>query len=555
MSESQVSSTMMDEFPLGVRMIFDHGRRIHPESRVTTWIGGPPRSRTFAETSQRIDRLAASLARLGVGPGTRVGTFMWNGQEHLEAYFAAPCMGAVLHTLNPRLFPEQIAYIVNHAEDRVIIVDATVAPLLAKVAAELATVEHYIVTGAGHADGLGAAGARVHSYDDLLAAEAPGFDWPAVDERSAAAICYTSGTTGNPRGVVYSHRSIALHTLCNASSAALPISQHDRVLTIVPQFHAMAWGVPYLCWLHGADILLPGPYLQAEHLAAMIERERPTMAPGVPTIWNDILHYAEAHPVDFSSLRFVTCGGAALSKSLVDEFGEKHGVPVMQGWGMTETSPIAALSWPPRGTPDDEVNDWYARTGRVVPGVELRIVDEDGTELPWDGSAVGEIEVRGPWVTGCYLHGDAPDAFRDGWLRTGDVGHVLPGGFVEITDRAKDVIKSGGEWISSVALENTLMAHTDVIEAAVVGVPDDKWDERPLACVVLREDADVSAPGLREFLRGRVAKWWLPERWCFVDEIPKTGVGKFDKKLLRQCYRDGELSVVDAAVPPRREDG
>jgi fatty-acyl-CoA synthase len=532
-------STMQD-FPLTITAIFRHGRSVYGGSEVVTFEGESCRRASFAEVAERAERLAAALRRLGVGEGDRVGTFAWNTQEHLEAYFAVPCMGAVLHTLNLRLFPEQLTYIVNHAEDKVILVDATLVPLLAKVAAELKTVEHFILMGSGDGSPLGGS---VHSYEELLAAEEPGFEWPQVDERSAAAMCYTSGTTGNPKGVVYSHRSTFLHSLAECSGASFGLSEEDRILPIVPMFHANAWGLPYAGWMTGADFVMPGRFLQGEPLCKLIESERPTISGAVPTVWADILRYADENSVDFSSIRLVPCGGSAVPRHLMEAFEARHGVRIIQAWGMTETSPLGAVAKPPRGTPPDEEMDWRVKTGRVIAGVELRIVDDNGTVLPWDGEAVGEIQVRGPWITGSYYKDDDPDKFDDGWLRTGDVGSVDPLGFVQITDRAKDVIKSGGEWISSVELEGELMAHPDVVEAAVVGVPDERWDERPLACVVLKEGANPGIDDLKGFLADRVAKWWLPERWAFIEEVPKTSVGKFDKKVLRARYAEGELEV------------
>jgi len=541
-------STMQD-FPLTITSIFRHGRTVHRESEVVTFEGESCRRATYAEVAERTDRLAAALGRLGVAEGDRVGTFAWNTQEHLEAYFAIPCMGAVLHTLNIRLFPEQLTYVVNHAEDRVVLVDATLIPLLARVAADLKTVEHFVVMGPGargvpemtvDASALG----DVLSYEELLAAEEPGYEWPELDERSAAAMCYTSGTTGNPKGVVYSHRSTFLHSVGECMGSSFSISERDRILPIVPMFHANAWGLPYAGWLAGADFVMPGRFLQGEPMCKLIAAEKPTLSGAVPTVWNDILSYASKNPVDLSSLRLVACGGSAVPRSLMEAFQEKHGVKIVQAWGMTETSPLGAIAFPPRGASPDEEMDWRAKTGRVVPGVEVRIVDDAGNVLPWDGEAVGEIEIRGPWITASYYKDDDPAKFDDGWLRTGDVGSIDSRGFIQISDRAKDVIKSGGEWISSVELEGKLMGHPAVLEAAVVGVPDERWDERPLACVVLKEGAEAGVEELKDFLADKVAKWWLPERWSFIDEVPKTSVGKFDKKVLRARYAEGELEVV-----------
>ena len=531
-------STMQDR-PLVIGDLFRHGRRVYAESEVVTLEGESSRRASFAEVADRAERLAAGLARLGIRPGDRVATFGWNGQEHLEAYLAVPSMGAVLHTLNIRLFPEQLAYVIDHAEDRVVLLDASLAALYSRVADGRKSVEKIVVYGHGDTAGLG----DVVPYEELLAGEGQGFDWPEVDERAAAAMCYTSGTTGNPKGVVYGHRSTVLHSMAVTSGAAFALNENDGVLLIVPMFHANAWGFPYAAWMVGAQLLMPGPFLQAEPLCRFIAQERPTLSGAVPTVWNDILHYSEQHPIDLSSLRMVVCGGSAVPRSLMERFEERHGLRIIQGWGMTETSPLAALSHPPRDPGGADPMSYRARTGRVLPGVEMRIVAESGEELPWDGESVGEIEVRGPWITASYYRDPSAEKFDDGWLRTGDVGHVDRLGFVQITDRAKDVIKSGGEWISSVELENEIMAHADVLEAAVVGVPDDRWDERPLACVVRREGTATSPGELQKFLADRVARWWIPERWSFVDEIPKTSVGKFDKKVLRAQHEAGDLEV------------
>jgi fatty-acyl-CoA synthase len=541
-----LESTMQD-FPLTIGMILRHGRTVFGDSEVVTFQGDGCWRASFAEVAPRVDRLAGALRRLGIEEGDRVATFQWNNQEHLEAYLAIPNLGAVLHTLNIRLFPEQLTYVANHAEDRIVLVDDSLVPLLARVAPDLKTIEHYIVVGGGDASALAdaAAGADVLRYDELLAAEQDEFPWPDVDERAAAAMCYTSGTTGNPKGVVYSHRSTVLHSMGVNSGSAIGLNEHDRVLPIVPMFHANSWGLPYAAWYAGASFVMPDRFLQAEPLAKLIESERPTIAGAVPTIWADLLRYAAEHPVGMSSLRLVVCGGSAVPRSLMERFQRDHGVHILQGWGMTETSPLAALARAPKGVEPGtkEEMDWRDKAGRILSGVELRIVDDAGNPLPWDGAAVGEIEVRGPWVTGSYYLDPAPDKFDDGWLRTGDVGCVSENGFIQITDRAKDVIKSGGEWISTVELENHLMAHPDVVEAAVIGVPDPRWDERPLACVVCAEGSSADAAALQGFLADKVAKWQVPERWVFIAEVPKTSVGKFDKKVLRAKHNDGELDV------------
>ena len=536
-----VVSTMQDA-QLTIGGLLQHGARVYATSVVRTFDGDGVREATYAEVAERSARLAGALAGLGVGLGDRVGTFLWNTQEHLEAYLAVPSMGAVLHTLNLRLFPEQLSYIVNHGQARVIIIDATVLPLLVKVAAELTAVEHYILIGTADTSGLG--DVPVHRYEDLLAAAPTTYDWPELDERAPMAMCYTSGTTGNPKGVVYSHRSTWLHSIASCAGNAFGLSEHDTILPVVPMFHANAWGLAYSGWMAGANFVMPGRFLQAEPLARMIAELKPTVAGAVPTIWNDLLAYVDEHETNLSSLRLVACGGSAVPLKLMQRFETDHGMHIVQAWGMTETSPLAAIAHVPAGVPQEEHWTWRSRTGRLIAGVQMRLVDGLGEVLPWDGESVGEIQVKGPWITGAYHLDDDPDKFMDGWLRTGDVAAAFPNGTLQITDRSKDVIKSGGEWISSVELENTLMAHPAVFEAAVVAVPDPRWDERPLACVVRRPGQDVSPQELSDFLSDKVAKWWLPERWTFIDAVPKTSVGKFDKKVLRKSYADNELEVI-----------
>jgi fatty-acyl-CoA synthase len=537
----------MQSFPLTITAILRHACDVHGARKVTTATGDGYRDCTYAELGQHAAQLANALRRIGVTGDQRVATFMWNNSEHLAAYLAVPAMGAVLHTLNIRLFPEQIVYVANEAEDQVVLVDVSLAKLLAPILADLESVHTVIAVGDGDTAALEESGKTVLRYADVAASESVEFNWPDIDENCAAAMCYTSGTTGNPKGVVYSHRSSYLHTMAICTTNGIGIGSNDCVLPIVPMFHANAWGLPYGALMAGADLVLPDCHLDAKSLVDIIEKLRPTVAGAVPTIWNDVMHYLEKNPGhDVSSLRLVPCGGSAVPVSLMRTFEERHGVQIRQLWGMTETSPTATMAWPPPGVPDDQHWTFRASQGQPICGVETRIVDDDGQVLPNDNQAVGEVEVRGPWITGSYYRGHDESKFDSGWLRTGDVGRIDERGFITLTDRSKDVIKSGGEWISSVELENCLVAHPDVIEAAVVGVPDERWEERPLAVVVAEEGSDIKAGDLRKFLADKVVRWWLPERWTFVDEIPRTSVGKYDKKTIRSRYADDVYEVVEA---------
>nr|WP_296775947.1 long-chain fatty acid--CoA ligase [Rhodococcus sp. (in: high G+C Gram-positive bacteria)] len=539
-----MKSTMQDT-PLSIGQLVRFGTSIHPTAEITTWGDNGPTTVTFDQLGKRAAQLAHGLRSIGIDDDQRVATFMWNNAAHMEAYMAVPAMGAVLHTLNIRLFPEQLTYIAEHAEDLVIIADASLLPLLVPLLPTMTTVRHLIVVGADPSEVTAPASIEVLNYDELLAGKPEEFDWPELDERSAAAMCYTSGTTGDPKGVVYSHRSIWLHSMQACMTDAIALAQSDKILAIVPMFHAMSWGLPYAALMVGASLIMPDKYLQPAPLAEMIETLKPTAAAAVPTIWQALLVHLAEHPVDLSSLRDVVVGGSACPPSLMREFHEKYGVHISQAWGMTETSPLGTSGRPDVGlSPEDEF-DLRCTQGRFVAAVRARLVDDAGNVLPWDGKQVGELEVRGPWITASYYRTDAPDKFDDGWLRTGDVGTISAGGYLRLTDRSKDIIKSGGEWISSVELENHVMAHPAVREAAVIGVPDPKWDERPLVAVVVRDGATVTAEELRSFLDDRVAHWQLPERWTFIDEVPKTSVGKYDKKRLRSNHADGVLEVVE----------
>jgi len=574
------------DFPLTLTHLLGRARGINGEAAVVTQLDAEGRLErsTLASVGARAEALAAGLSGLGLAPGDRVGVFSWNNRRHLEAYWGVPCGGLVLHTMNPRLSPEQIAYTVRHSGDRAIVCDGALLEALAPVLellGEEAPAHLVVFEDEGAAEPNGAAATRssaragsdasanggaVNStaalpgaldYEALLAAGAAAiaaddYALPDLDERAAAALCYTSGTTGDPKGVLYSHRCLALHTILMAGTETYRIGARDRVLAVVPMFHAMGWNLAYLSGMVGADLVLPGRFLQPEPLTRLIEAERITASCGVPTIWMDVLRHADEHGADLSAFELAICGGTQVPPQLMRDFEARHGVAVVQGWGMTETLPGAALAYdppPPRngragaGAGEQEEERWKRRehAGRVSPFYELRIVGDDGAELPRDGESQGEIQARGPIVAGSYF--EAPEASAaaitaDGWLRTGDVGTLDCRGWLRITDRAKDVIKSGGEWISSVDLESALMAHPKVVEAAVIAVPDERWSERPFACVVAAEGTEERE--LSDFLAERFERWWLPDGFAFIAEIPKTSVGKFDKKALRGAYAEKE---------------
>ncbi|MFI6775430.1 long-chain fatty acid--CoA ligase [Nocardia sp. NPDC050412] len=539
-------STMQDE-PLSLATLLRYASTFMGDSTVSTWTGTGVRTMTYRELGTESARLANALRGLGIGDGDRVGTFMWNNNEHMVAYIAVPAMGAVLHALNIRLFPEQLVFVANHAEDQVVIVDGTLVPMFAQYLPNLKTVRHVIVANGDAAALQAPEGVQVHSYTELLAAQPDTFDYPVIDERSAAAMCYTSGTTGDPKGVVYSHRSNWLHAMQVCQPTSMGFSNRDYVLAIVPLFHANAWGLPYAALMSGANVLMPDRFLQPGPLLELMAVEKPTFAAAVPTIWGGVLAGLAAKPQDISHLRSVVVGGSAVPPSMMRAFEEKHGVRILHAWGMTETSPLGSVAHPPAGVTGEDEWEYRFTQGRFPASVQARLVGDDGRVVPNDGESLGELEVRGPWITGSYYSPDGavidPDKFDNGWLRTGDVGKISPDGYLTLVDRSKDVIKSGGEWISSVDLENAVMGHPAVAEAAVIGVPDEKWDERPLVAIVLAEGAETKPEELRDFLADKFAKWQLPERWTFIAEVPKTSVGKFDKKRLRAQYADGDLTV------------
>ena len=538
----------MQDYPLTLPPVFDRMERLFPDKTIVTGTATGRERTTYGEWADETRRLGGVLDALGVSPDGRVGTFAWNTARHLALYWAAPCTGRVLHTLNIRLFPAQVTYIANHAGDEVIFVDRSLLGLFWPLVATLEKVRHIVVMD----DGAPAEipdDPRVRRYSELLAEAAP-VRFRVDDERRAAAMCYTSGTTGSPKGVVYTHRSTYLHSLSALSAAGgIGISERDRVLPVVPMFHANAWGLAQSPLFAGAELVLPGPQMQPDKLAALMSEERVTIAAGVPTIWMGVLPHLEGK--DLSALRTVLCGGSAVPKALSEAYRAAIGLPILHAWGMTETSPIGSVNALPSaydGISEEEKADLRSRQGVPPVGVEARIVVPGTTEeLPWDDKTTGELQVRGPWIASGYyrVEPSADSLTEDGWLRTGDVGAIDGRGSIRLVDRTKDLVKSGGEWISSVELENHLMSHPAVAEAAVIGVPHPRWSERPLATVVLRPGATATKDELIEHLRPRVAKWWLPDDVVFIDEVPKTSVGKFSKKDLRSRFADYRLPTVD----------
>jgi fatty-acyl-CoA synthase len=526
----------MQDFPLLLSTLYDHAVWIHPDQEVVSVESDRSILRnTYASTDARVRKLASALKELGIEAGDAVGTFAWNNQRHHELYWATANTGVICHTINLRLFAEQIIYIVNHAGDRLMFVDPDLVPLIAPLADRLETVERWIVLGPEASDALPGS----ISYEDLIADAPEHGAWPILDERSPMMLCYTSGTTGNPKGVAYTQRSTYVHTISNLAN--FTIEPTDNILPVVPMFHAAAWGYPYMAVARGAKLTYPGPDLSPEGLVKLFVDETVTFSAGVPTVWLGIKQHLDANPdIDVSAIRAFLCGGSAVPRSMIEWFWKNRGIRVVQGWGMTETNPVASAAILKPHMEEWDLEDQLDRletAGIPVMGLQVKIVDEVGEELPHDGEAFGELLIRGPWIAAEYYKDDrSAQQFEDGWLRTGDVCKITPEGFIKITDRAKDVIKSGGEWISSLDLENTLMAHPSVAEATVVGLKHLKWQERPAAFVVA--SAPVTEEELLEHLRGRVASWWLPDKIVFIDAIPKTGTGKFDKKVVRDQYAE-----------------
>lgn len=534
-----MQSLMMDT-PLTITQIMRHAERVHPNAEVVSVRADNPQHRcSYTEVFARARQLANALTKLGVGKGDRVATLAWNDNRHLELYYGIQCAGMVCHTINPRLFPQQVQYIVGHAEDRVIFVDSLIFPLIEKLAPTLESVEHIVVM--TDRDHMPDTELDVLCYEDLLAAESDDFDWPELSESDPCALCYTSGTTGNPKGVLYNHRSTVLHAMAVNGADAIGFKNSDTILPVVPMFHVNAWSVPYAALMVGAKLVFPGPKMgDGETLADLMNGEQVTIALGVPTVWLGLLQHIQAAGKRLDSLERTVVGGSACPVSMMDTFREDYGVETLHAWGMTEMSPLGTLNSPPRGfddLSDDDKSKLRAKQGRPCFGVEMKIVDDDNKELPWDGKAFGSLKVRGPWVCSGYYKMDTSKSHdADGWFDTGDVATIDEYATMQITDRAKDVIKSGGEWISSIDVENVAQGHPDVAEAAVIGMPHPKWAERPLLVIVAAAGKQPAKDELLGYFDGKIAKWWIPDDVQFVDEIPHTATGKISKLELRKSF-------------------
>jgi fatty-acyl-CoA synthase len=536
---------LMMDWPLMISSLIEHADRHHGDREIVSrTVEGPIHRYTYREAHARARKLANALTRLGVRDGERVGSLAWNGHRHFELYYAVSGMGAVMHTVNPRLFHDQLVYIVNHASDRAVFFDLTFAPLVQKLAGACPKVQHWVaLTDRAHMPAPGLPG--LLCYEDLLDGETDAFGWPTFDENTAAGLCYTSGTTGNPKGVLFSHRSTVLHALATCLPDAKAYASQSVVLPIVPMFHVNAWGIPYSAPIVGAKLVLPGPGLDGRSLYELFESEGVDSSAGVPTVWLGLIQYMKQNGLKFSTLKVTTIGGAAVPEAMLATLQNEYGVRVRHGWGMTEMSPVGTIGAPKAKHATLPPKDLFAlslKQGRPLYGVEMKIVDAQGRDLPHDGVASGNIVVRGPWVLRDYFDSAAPSPLTaDGWFPTGDVGSIDPDGYLQITDRSKDVIKSGGEWISSIELENIAMGCPGVMEAAAIGVHHPKWDERPLLLVVRREGASITREDLLGYYDGKVAKWWTPDDVVFVEELPHTATGKLSKKTLRERYRTYRL--------------
>ncbi len=524
---------LMMDVPLLVSSLIRHAERHHGAVEVVSkQVDGSMHRYTYRDAHARARKLANALAKLGVKQNDRVATLAWNGHRHFEIYYAVAGSGAVIHTINPRLFPDQITYIANHAEDKVVFYDTTFAPLVEKLRPMVKSVRHWV--------------AMNDQYEKLIDAESDAFDWPEFEEKSAACLCYTSGTTGNPKGALYSHRSTIIHAYASALPDAINLSARDVILPVVPMFHVNAWGLPYACPMVGAKMVFPAQHLDGKSLHQLFESESVTMSAGVPTVWLGLLNYMKEQKLKFTTLKRVVIGGSACPPAMIRAFQDDYGVEVLHAWGMTEMSPLGTVT-----TFKAKHRDWSKqdkeklqnKQGRALYGVDMKIVGEDGQDLPWDGKAFGDLQVRGPWVIQSYFKGEGGNPLRGGWFPTGDVCTIDPDGYIQITDRSKDVIKSGGEWISSIDLENIAVAHPAIAEAAVIGVKHPKWDERPIVVAVKKPGQDVSKVDLLKFYEGKIAKWWMPDDVVFVNELPHTATGKLSKLTLRQQMKDYTLDT------------
>ena len=539
---------LMMDMPLLISDLIRHADRHHGDTEIVSKrVEGDFHRYTYRDAHTRSRRLAKALAKLGVKMNDRVATLAWNGYRHFEIYYAVAGSGAVIHTINPRLFPEQVVYIANHAEDKVLFVDLTFVPLVEKVAASLKSVKHIVVmTDRAHMPTVTPQSVLANAlcFEELVEAEDDRFEWPTFDEKTASCLCYTSGTTGNPKGVMYSHRSTILHAYAAALPDALNLSASDCILPVVPMFHVNAWGLPYSCALTGAKLVFPGQHLDGKSLHEMFENEKVTMSAGVPTVWLGLLNFMKESKLRFSTLKSTVIGGSACPPAMIRTFQEDFGVKVLHAWGMTEMSPlgtVATFKGKHMGADKEAKYAVQSKQGRVIFGVDMKIVDADGKTLPNDGKAFGDLLVKGPWITTSYFKGEGGDPLRDGWFPTGDVATIDPDGYMQITDRFKDVIKSGGEWISSIDLENIAVAHPDIVEAAVIGVRHPKWDERPIVVAIKKPGASVTKEELLKFYEGKIAKWWMPDDVVFVDQLPHTATGKLSKLTLRGTMKDYKL--------------
>jgi fatty-acyl-CoA synthase len=540
---------MMDQ-PLLISDLIRHADRHHGDTEIVTKTveDGAIHRYTYREAHRRAKRLAKALGALGVRMNDRVATLAWNSYRHFEIYYATAGSGGVIHTINPRLFPEQIAYIAGHAEDSVLFFDVNLAPLVEKLAPQLKSVKAFVAM-TGRATMPKANIPGLLCYEELLDAQDDSYEWPTFDERTAACLCYTSGTTGNPKGALYSHRSTMLHAYAACLPDALNLSARDVILPVVPMFHVNAWGLPYSCALTGAKLVFPAQHLDGKSLHGLFEAEGVTMSAGVPTVWLGLLNFMKEQKLKFTTLKGVVIGGSAAPPAMIRTFQEEYGVQVLHAWGMTEMSPLGTVCTFKAKHAKVSKEERYAlqnKVGRVIFGVDTRIVGEDGNELPRDGKAFGDLQVRGPWVVNGYFKAEGGDPLKkdaagNGWFPTGDVVTIDPDGYIQITDRSKDVIKSGGEWISSIDLENVAVAHPAVQEAAVIGIRHPKWDERPILVVVKKAGQEVSKADLLKFYEGKIAKWWMPEDVVFVAELPHTATGKLSKLTLRQQMKDYKL--------------